>query len=72
MIRLNFMKTVDFEEEKKRSKDLIRIFRSTMNEEEEEIFRFSRKNDFITLTRAQKKLNIVKIKILYKQKNQKI
>ena len=66
------MKAVDFEEEKEKSESLIRIFKSTMNEKEEERFRFSRKNDLVTLTRAQKKLNIVKIKILYKRKNQKI
>ena len=35
-------------------------------------FWFSRKNDLVMLTRAQKKLNIVKIKILYKRKDQKI
>ena len=66
------MKAVDFEEEKEESKNLIRIFRSTMNEKEEERFRFSRKNDLVTLARAQKKLNIVKVKTLYKRKDQKI
>ena len=66
------MKTVDFEEKKEKSKDLIKIFKSTLNIKEEEKFRFSRKNDLITLKRAQKKLNIVRVKILYKQKNQKI
>ena len=70
--RLNSMKIVDFEKEKKESKNLIKIFKSTMNEREKEKFRFSRKNDFITLIRAQKELSIMKIKTLYKRKNQKI
>ena len=72
MIRLNFMQTIDFEEKKKRSKNLIKIFKLTLSEEEKKKFRFSRKNNLITLIRAQQKLNIVKIKILYKRKNQKI
>ena len=60
------MKAVDFEEEKEESESLIRIFRSTMNEKKEERFRFSRKNDLVTLTKAQKKLNIVRVRTLYK------
>ena len=66
------MKAVDFEKEKEESKNLIRIFRSMMNEKKKEKFQFSRKNDLVTLTKAQKKLNIVKIRIFYKRKNQKI
>ena len=72
MTRLNFMKTVDFEEKKKKFENLIKIFKSTMNAKKEERFRFSRKNDFITLIKAQKKLSIVKIKVFYKRKDQKI
>ena len=66
------MKAVDFEEKKEELESLIKIFKSTMNEKKEEKFRFSRKNDLVTLIKAQKKLSIVKIKILYKRKNQKI
>ena len=66
------MKTVDFEKEKKESESLIKIFKSTMNEKKKEMFQFSRKNNLITLIKAQKKLSIVKIKTLYKRKNQKI
>ena len=65
------MKAVDFEKEKEELESLIRIFRLTM-EKKKEKFRFSRKNDFIMLTRAQKKLSIVRVRILYKRKNQKI
>ena len=72
MIQLNSMQTIDFEEKRKESKSLIKIFKLTLNDEEKEKFRFSRKNDFITLIKAQQKLNIVKIKTLYKRKNQKI
>ena len=50
MIRLNFMQTIDFEEEEKESKSLIKIFKSTLSEKEKTRFWFSRKNDLITVT----------------------
>ena len=66
------MRTMSYEKRKEESKDLIKIFKSTLSQKKEEEFRPSRKNDFVTLTRAQKELSIVKIRTLYKRKNQKI